>query len=94
MTLIIILFGVLTLLAGITIILKPEIIFGYLNKHVEKVELYILAIAVRLALGVLLISRSGVSRFPLVIEVIGWFSIAAAVFFTAVGHNMFLRIMS
>ena len=80
MTILIIIFGVLTLLAGIIIIINPENIFGLLSKHSEKLEMQILAVVVRLVLGVLLIYQSGASKHPLVIEIIGWLSIVAAVF--------------
>ena len=94
MSIVIIIFGALTLLAGIVIIINPEIIFGFLKGHLEKLELQILAIVVRLVLGAFLIYLSDVSRFPLVIEVIGWLSIIAAIFFAVIGRNNFKRIMS
>ncbi len=71
MTTIIIVFGALTLLAGIVILVNPEIIFGFISKYIDKTALQVLAIVVRLALGVLLVYQSGASRYPLVIEVIG-----------------------
>ena len=94
MTILIIIFGALTLLAGIIIIINPENVFGLLNKHTEKLELQILAIVVRLALGALLIYQSGASKYPLVIEIIGWLSIVAAIFFTVIGRNNFIRLIS
>ena len=94
MTTLIIIFGALILLAGVVILVNPEIIFGFLSKHIDKMELQALAIVVRLAIGVLLILQSGVSRYPLVIEVIGWLAIAAAVIFTVIGRNNFRRLMS
>ena len=94
MTTLIILFGALTLLAGIIIIINPENIFGLFNKHTEKLEMQILAIMVRLVLGVLLIYQSGASKYPLVIEIIGWLSIVAAIFFAVIGRNNFKRLMS
>lgn len=94
MVILIIIFGALTFLAGIMIIINPEIIFGLLSKHSDKLEMQILAIVVRLVLGVLLIYQSGVSRYPLVIEIIGWLSIVAAVFFTVIGRNNFKRLIA
>ena len=94
MTILIIIFGVLTLLAGIIIIINPENIFGLFNKHTEKLALQILAIVVRLILGALLIYQSGASKYPLVIEIIGWLSIVAAIFFTVIGRNNFNRLIS
>lgn len=94
MTILIIIFGALTLLAGIIIIIDPEKIFGLFNKHTEKLELQILAVVVRLAIGALLIYQSGSSKYPLVIEIIGWLSLVAAIFFTVIGRNNFNRIIS
>ena len=94
MTTLIIIFGALILFTGGVILVNPEIIFGFLSKHIDKMELQALAIVVRLALGLLLILQSGVSRYPLAIEIIGWLAIAAAVIFTVIGHNNFRRLMS
>ena len=71
MTILIIIFGALTLLAGIVIVINPETIFGFLRNNLDKVELHILAVVVRIVLGVLLIYQSSISKFPLVIEIIG-----------------------
>lgn len=64
MTVLIMMFGALTLLAGIVIVINPEFIFGFLRPHLDKLGLHILAIVVRLVLGVLLLYQSNVSRFP------------------------------
>ena len=94
MTTLIIIFGILTLLAGIIILVNPEIIFGFLSKHIDKMGLQVLAIVVRLAIGVMLVQQSSVSRYPLAIEIIGWLAIAAAVIFTVIGRDNFRRLMS
>ena len=94
MALFIIIFGTLTCLAGIVILVNPEIVFGFLRKHFDKIELQILAVAIRLVLGVFLISQSGNSKYPFVIEIIGWLSITAAVFFAVIGRNNFIQLMA
>lgn len=94
MTILVILFAVLTLAAGLVISINPEYVFGFLRNHFERIELYILAIGVRLLLGVLLIYLSGVSRFPLAIEIIGWISIIAALVFLVIGRARFNKLMS
>jgi len=94
MTLLIILFGTLMLLAGIVIVINPEIIFGYLRNNLDKLSLHILAVVVRLALGALLIYQSSASKFPFVIEVIGWLSIVAAMSLAVIGRHNFNRLMS
>jgi len=94
MTVLIIIFGALTLLAGIVIVINPEAIFGFLRNNPDKPILHILAIVVRLVIGVLLIHQSNVSKFPFVIEFIGWLSIVAAVFLAVMGRRNFNRLMS
>ncbi|MEN8134539.1 MAG: hypothetical protein ABFS18_03250 [Thermodesulfobacteriota bacterium] len=94
MTLFIIIFSTLTCLAGIVILINPEIAFGLLRKKSDKIELHILAVAIRLVLGAFLISQAGVSKYPFVIEIIGWLSIVAAVFFAVIGRNNFITLMA
>jgi len=94
MAVLIIIFGGLTLLGGIIIIINPENIFGFLKKYAAKLELQIVSVVLRLAIGVLLIYQSDASKYPLVIEIIGWLSIVAAIFFTVIGRNNFNRIIS
>ncbi|MBT8129363.1 MAG: hypothetical protein KJP10_05180 [Gammaproteobacteria bacterium] len=94
MTILIILFGLLTLLAGVIIVINPEIIFGYLRDNLDRPWLQRVAIIVRLVLGILLIHTAGLSRFPLIIEILGWLSIAAAIMFALMGRQRFLKLMS
>ena len=94
LTALIILFGALILLAGSIIVINPDLIFGLLNRHANSLGLHVLAVVVRVIIGVLLIVEAGVSRFPLVIEIIGWLSIAAAAVFALIGRRNFLRLMN
>lgn len=45
-------------------------------------------------LCLVLIVEAGVSRFPLVIEIIGWLSIITAAVFALIGRKNFLRLMN
>ena len=93
MTLIIIVFGLLTFIAGILILINPATVFAPLRNNVEKPWLHVTAIVVRLILGVLLIQYAGVSRFPLIIEILGWLSISAALVFGIIGRQRFIGLM-
>ena len=93
MTNLILLFGLLTFIAGIIILFDPEIIFGVIRDNLDKAGLQVVAIVLRLVLGILLIEYAPLSRFPLTIEVLGWLSIAAAVTFILIGRNNFLQLM-
>jgi len=94
MTVLIIIFGILTLLAGIVIVINPEVIFGFLRNNLDKLILHILAVVIRLVIGALLIYQSSISKFPFIIEVIGWLSIVAAIFLAVIGRRNFNRLMS
>jgi len=94
MTMVIITFGALTLSAGIVILINSEVIFGFLRNNLDRLELHILAVVVRIVLGVLLIYQSSLSKFPLVIEIIGWLSIVAAIILAVMGRRNFRRLMS
>ena len=93
MELLIIIFGALTLLAGIVIIINPEIMFGYLRNNLDKPALHIVASSIRLVLGTILIYNADVSRFPVIIEILGWFSILAAVVIIIMGRPNFTKLM-
>ena len=94
MTNIILLFAFLTFIAGIIILFDPEIVFGVIRDNLDKVGLQVIAVALRLVLGILLVEYASVSRFPLIIEVLGWLSIAVAVTFMLIGRANFLRLMN
>jgi len=94
MTSLIIFFGLLIFFAGIIIVFNPEIIFGVLRNNYEKISLHILAVVIRLLIGVLLIVYASESKYPMVIEIIGWLSIAAAATFAIMGRQNFIRLMS
>jgi hypothetical protein len=94
MTSIIIFFGLMVFLAGAIIVVNPEIIFGLLRNNLEKISLHVLAIGIRIVIGILLIQYASESRYPTIIEIIGWLSIAAAVIFSVIGRRRFLSLMS
>ena len=94
MTILILLFGTLTVLAGIVILMNPALIFGFLRRQVGKVQLHVLNVVVRIIFGVLLISQSSISKFSFVIETIGWFCISIAVILTLLGREHFNRLIS
>ncbi|MEE8426907.1 MAG: hypothetical protein V3S15_06445 [Woeseiaceae bacterium] len=94
MTEIIIIFGALILIASIVILIRPEIVFGFLRTKLDRPKLHVLAVAVRLVLGILLIDQSNASRYPFVIEIIGWLLMVTAVFLGVMGRHNFKRLMS
>ena len=91
---IIIVFGLITFIAGAIIVINPETIFGLIRHKLEKLSLQLLAIVIRLALGILLIQYADESKFPAAIEIIGWLSIAAAITFSFIGRQRFVDLMT
>jgi len=85
----IIVFGVLFLAAGISFFVKPDLIFDFLRKEANNIILQILAITVRLVLGLLLIYFANSSRYPTVIAAFGWFIILAAIALLLIGRKNF-----
>lgn len=94
MTSIILFFGLMVFLAGAIILVNPEIVFGLLRNNFEKVSLQFLAIGVRAVIGILLIQYANQSKYPIVIELLGWLSIAAAITLGVIGRRRFLSLMS
>ncbi len=94
MTLLIISVGVLLLLAGIVIIINPDLIFGFFRNNADKLFLHILAVGLRIVFGLILIYQSNESKFDLAIEIIGWLSIAAAIIMALIGRRNFIRLIS
>jgi len=94
MTTLIIIFGALILLAGVVIVINPEIIFGHLRSNLDRLAIHILAVVVRLLIGALLISQSSLSKYPVAIEILGWLSIVAALSLAVMGRHNFHRLMS
>lgn len=93
MTELILFLGAITLTAGLTVLASPEIIFGYLRSHIDTPAIHITAVVVRLIIGVLLLNQSALSRFPLVIEILGCISIVAALSLAVMGRQNFHRLM-
>ena len=89
MKLIIKVFGMLLLLAGILLLTNPEIIIGWIEENMENTSLYISAIVVRLAFGILFIAAARESKYPGVIKFFGYLFMIAAIIFIFIGQESF-----
>ena len=94
MNYIIILFATATIVAGIIIVINPDTIFGLLRNKLESLSLHILAVVVRVILGLALIMYATESRYPTAISILGWISIVAASVLGIMGRTNFKRLMS
>lgn len=89
MTLIIKLFGMLMLLAGISLLVKPGIVFGFIEHNMGSTSLYVFAIAVRLVLGLLFLFAARESKYPRVIKIFGYLFVVAALILVFIGEESF-----
>ena len=94
MTLFITIFGALVCLAGLVILVNPEMVFGLLRSKSDKIGLHVLAVLTRLVLGAFLVIQAAASRYPAVIVIIGWIAIVAAVVLALMGRNNFSSLMA
>lgn len=93
MTMLILLFAALIVLAGVALIIQPLWVTTQLEKYQESVVLHLLAVVVRLLLGAALVLQAGNSHFPHVIYVLGWISIIAALVLAVIGRIRFSQMM-
>ena len=94
MNYIVILFGAATVVAGIIIVINPESVFGLMRRKLESLGLHILAVVIRIIIGVALIMYATESKYPAAILILGWISIVAASVLGIMGRTNFKRLMS
>lgn len=82
------------LLVGAVILIKPDSVFNLLRSSANSLGLHVVAVVVRLVLGVALITYAVDSRYPIILAVIGWISLAAAIILGVMGHSKFQRLMA
>ncbi|MEB8330193.1 hypothetical protein OO009_12585 [Flavobacteriaceae bacterium KMM 6897] len=94
MKLIIKLFGVLMLVAGISLLIYPEFIIGWMEDNMESTPLYISAIIVRLVIGVLFIAAARESKYPVAIKFFGYLFILISITFIFIGQESFQHLIT
>ena len=82
----IVLFGVLICLAGLTILIVPEKFKNIMNRWTGQPR-FLFAVIVRVVLGAILLSEAANLKFPLAMKIIGAISILAAVVLLLVGQE-------
>ncbi len=94
MSYIILLFGISILLLGVVILVNPDSIFGLIISHSESLSLHVLAVVVRLVLGIALITYAAASHYPVALQALGWLTITAAVILGIMGRSRFKGLMT
>jgi len=82
------------LIAGISLLIKPLIIFGWIENNMEKTSLYVTAIVVRLVFGILFIVVARESKYPGLIKIVGYIFIIAAIILMITGQERFQNFIS
>jgi len=90
---IILLFGVLTSLGGVVLIIRPEFIFSILTKYGDLLSLQIFAVIVRILFGVALVIGASESKYPIVLQIFGWLLISAALVIGGIGRERFKKVV-
>ena len=93
MNYIVMLFGAATIAAGIVIVINPESVFGLMSRKLNSLGLHILAVVVRIIIGIALIICAAESKYPTAILILGWISIVAASVLGIMGRANFKRLM-
>ena len=91
---IILLFAIFLVVLGAVILVKPAAVFGLLSKHASSFELHVIAVVVRVLLGIVLILGAPGSKFPLVLQAIGWISLIAGILLALVGRERFIKLIA
>lgn len=89
----ILLFGALIALSGAVLLIRPDTIFGVLRRYADSIGLRLFAIIVRITLGVVLVIGASASRFPVVLQILGWLSISAALVLVVIGRVRFQNLI-
>ena len=71
------------------LIVRPDYIFSIFTKYGESLSLHIFAVSVRILLGVALVLGASDSKFPIVLQILGWLTISVALIVSAIGRERF-----
>ena len=91
---IIIIFGILLILAGLSLVVDPTIVFNFITEKGGNLWLYIVAIVVRLVIGVFLLLTAASSKYPTLVKVFGFVFVIAAFVLIFMGQGSFVDLIS
>lgn len=94
MKLILQIFGLFLIIAGVSLFIYPNFIFDWISERLNTKGIYMAAIGARLVLGSVLLAVASQAKFPTLIRVLGGISILAAVIFLLMGHQNFIDLLS
>ena len=80
-------FGVLLVVISLAGIASPPMLLRTVGRVVDRRRGLVFAVVVRVVLGVALLLAAAVSRWPVLFQVLGWLSLAAAVAIPFIGRE-------
>lgn len=93
MTVIVLVFGVLIFIGGLTALLKPSYIFSIFSKYGDSIGLHVFAIITRIILGIALLFAAGDSKYPLLLKILGALTLLAVIILGAIGRERFKKLI-
>ena len=94
MTILILALASLILITGVAVVINPLPVFGFLAARTERWGFFLFAVFMRLLMGIALVVAADDSRFPLVIEILGWLATAGALILAIIGRRNFSRVLT
>ena len=90
----IVIFGILLILAGLSLVVDPTIVFNFISDKGENLWLYITAIVVRLVIGIFLIITATKTKYPSLVKIFGFVFVIAAFVLIFMGQDSFVDLIS
>lgn len=87
-------FGLFSILAGLLLLIRPDLITKFLDSSKNRPFLQISAVIGRVVLGAALVLTAAASKFPGVLLWLGWLVLVAAIVLALIGRARFVRLMS
>ena len=94
MVLLIRLFGIAMLLAGLSLLILPDFLIDWISDHKQDTWLYSMAVVVRVIFGILFLIVAKQSRSPLIFKMFGFIFILGAIFLLFTGQDNFQHFIS
>ena len=84
--------GFIAVMAG-AMAIRPAAFMDYMLKHAGDMWFHVLAAGMRIVLGIVLILYAPESRFPLVLQILGWIALVAGIVLAVLPPSRFKQLM-
>ncbi len=91
---IMLLLSILLILVGFSIVIRPALLYDWVEVNLESKTFYYSVIIGRFAFGVLLVLAAKYSKHPMFITFFGGLAVLAAIAFVLMGQEYFVQFMS